>query len=95
MLDFRQGRYKQAVEQLTEAVKAHGKGGTVEDRLFLAMAYAHLGQSAEARQWLARAVQGIAQTKDRDQCSRAFWVPYELQLLRRQTEAALKQLEGK
>jgi len=54
---YRAGRFQEAVERLNESVKA-GKGQTaVQCWCFLAMAHFRLGEDAEARKFLAKAVQ--------------------------------------
>ncbi len=55
----RAGRWDEAVRRVGEAVEAHGRGGSVEDWLFLALAHQRRGQHAEARQWLDRAVRAV------------------------------------
>ena len=52
---YRAGSYKEAVDQLTEAVRTHGEGGDGWTCLFLAMAHHRLKHDEEARRWLARA----------------------------------------
>jgi tetratricopeptide (TPR) repeat protein len=51
---YRAGRFEEAARTLAEAIKVHGKGGTVEGWLFLALAQQRLGRGAEARSNLAR-----------------------------------------
>jgi tetratricopeptide (TPR) repeat protein len=52
---YRAGKYKEAVEQLEEARRLTGGDGSNWQKLFLAMAYLHLGRAAESRGWLDRA----------------------------------------
>jgi WD40 repeat protein/tetratricopeptide (TPR) repeat protein/tRNA A-37 threonylcarbamoyl transferase component Bud32 len=57
-LYYRMGKYEQALEQLTEALRSHAKdGGKIEDWLFLAMIHQRLGHSEEAKKWLGKADQ--------------------------------------
>jgi hypothetical protein len=44
------------VRQLNEAVEAHGKGGSFEDLVFLAMAQSRLKQADEAAETLKKAL---------------------------------------
>jgi hypothetical protein len=48
---YRDGQTAAAVEQLREAVRLHGAGGSLWTRLFLALAHHHVGQVQEAQQW--------------------------------------------
>jgi serine/threonine protein kinase/WD40 repeat protein/tetratricopeptide (TPR) repeat protein len=48
---YRAGRYPDAVARLKESMAAHGKGGTVQDWLFLALAHHQMKQVDEARKW--------------------------------------------
>jgi WD40 repeat protein len=52
---YRDGKFREAVQQLEKAVKAHDNGGTLAEWHFLAMARHRLGQADEARKWLAKA----------------------------------------
>jgi Flp pilus assembly protein TadD len=52
---YRAGKSAEAVSELTEAVRLHGRGGSLWAQLFLAMAYHDPGQSEEARVWLRKA----------------------------------------
>jgi WD40 repeat protein/Tfp pilus assembly protein PilF len=56
---YRAGNYEAAVQQLNEAVKLQKEEGTSWMQLFLAMAHYRLGQSEEAKQWLAKAMKQI------------------------------------
>jgi hypothetical protein len=84
-----------AIETLEEAVKAQSEGGTAQDWLFLAMAHRRLGHQGEARNWLEKAVNWINQAAPdapRDDARPALlWTRrLELQLLRREAEALLR-----
>jgi WD40 repeat protein/tetratricopeptide (TPR) repeat protein len=82
----RAGKYEAAVERFGEALKAHGKGGTAWDWLLLAVAHHHLGHTAEARQWLEKAVAWI----DAESKPPLAWNDrLELQLLRREAEGLI------
>jgi tetratricopeptide (TPR) repeat protein len=92
---YRAGRFEAAIETLDEAVKAQSEGGTAHDWLFLAMAHRRLGHNAEARNWLEKAVNWINQAAPdapRDDARPALlWTRrLELQLLRREAEALLR-----
>jgi WD40 repeat protein/tetratricopeptide (TPR) repeat protein len=75
---YRAGRYREAVERLTEAVAAEGHGGTVEDWIFLALAHDRLGERDRAREWWAR---GAAAKPGGDHFS---WEGVEVDVLRRE-----------
>jgi WD40 repeat protein/tRNA A-37 threonylcarbamoyl transferase component Bud32 len=51
---YRDGK-ADAVRELGEAVRLHGKGGSLWTRLFLALAHQRLGHAEEARKWLPQA----------------------------------------
>jgi tetratricopeptide (TPR) repeat protein len=82
---YRAGRYKEAVKQLTQAVEKNRAGATVWQKCFLAMAHHRLGNKAEAREWLQKAVQQIEKTK---KPSWDTWLQYSL--LRAEAEALLR-----
>jgi WD40 repeat protein/serine/threonine protein kinase len=92
---YRAGKFEQAVNRLNEAIQTQEEEGTYADWLFLAMAHHRLGHAAEARQWLAKAVQEVdkalvqrgASTRDD---SLSWHQRLEMQLLRREAEALLK-----
>jgi Flp pilus assembly protein TadD len=77
-----------AVLQLEEAVKLHGQGGTPADCLFLVLAHHRLGHAEAAKQWLNKAVQGLAQAK-----GLPLTQQLEYQLLRREAEALVKEMK--
>jgi len=54
----RAGDFPSAIAALNRAMIL-GKGGTAFDHVFLAMAYARLGNQEQARRWLAQAMLGI------------------------------------
>ena len=64
---YRAGEDDKAVEQLTEALKAHGKDGAPPDWLVLAMAHHRLGHAEEARKWWDRAAAEIENGDREDQ----------------------------
>jgi WD40 repeat protein/serine/threonine protein kinase/tetratricopeptide (TPR) repeat protein len=90
---YRSGEYSAAIEQLNEARKKSGKGGSAFDWLFLAMAHQRTGQTAQARQSLDKAVQTInraalEQTEGAAPAAALSWNErLELQILRREAEA--------
>jgi WD40 repeat protein/serine/threonine protein kinase/tetratricopeptide (TPR) repeat protein len=49
---YRAGKYREAAEQLEQAVKRQGKDGNNWQKLFLALAYHRLGDAAQSRRWL-------------------------------------------
>jgi tetratricopeptide (TPR) repeat protein len=51
---LRAGRYKECVKQLKDAIATTDDGGAKQDWLLLALAYHHLGQTAEARRCLTK-----------------------------------------
>jgi WD40 repeat protein len=93
---YRAGQCDKAIQRLNEAIQAEGKGGTVRDWLFLAMAHQRLGHADEAKKWLDKAVQQIDQmsqakpTGDATGSPRPWYDRLELQLLRREAVALLK-----
>jgi tetratricopeptide (TPR) repeat protein len=54
---YRAGQYQDARKYLDRAVVRHSQGGRVGTQLFLALVHQRLGHPAEAKAWLARAVQ--------------------------------------
>jgi hypothetical protein len=74
-VQYRAGRFQEAVASLKEGMAAHGKGGTVHDWLFLAMAHHQMKQADEAQKWRdkIRAHKGPPGT---------FWEGVEVDLLR-------------
>jgi Tfp pilus assembly protein PilF len=82
---LRAGRPADAVKRLDEAVQLHGKGGTVADWLWLALAYGRLDQGQEAKKWLERAAAERKERSPRDWRQRL-----EEDLLRHEAEALLK-----
>jgi hypothetical protein len=52
---FRAGRFVEALRKLEEGLNLHGRGGVVEDWLFLAMIHRRLGHAAAAEEYLERA----------------------------------------
>jgi WD40 repeat protein/tetratricopeptide (TPR) repeat protein len=93
---YRAHRYGDAVQKLQEAMAARPQGGTAFDFLFLAMAHQRQGHTAEARDWLGKAVEWIDQAEDGkppDPSVRLplFWIQrLELQLLRREAAAQVR-----
>jgi WD40 repeat protein/tRNA A-37 threonylcarbamoyl transferase component Bud32/Flp pilus assembly protein TadD len=86
-IEFRAGRYADAVKHLQEGIKLDGKSGSVWDWLFLAMAQQRLDQTAEARRWLNKATAWIDQAANLRPLS---WEQrLELQLLREEAETLL------
>jgi WD40 repeat protein len=80
---YRAGRFAEAVRRLEEAIQAQGKGGMVEDWLFLALAHQRLGHTSDARQWLDKAIRARG-----DAAGPVAWaVRLERQFLRAEAEA--------
>ncbi len=91
---YRTGKYKEAVERLHEAIRIHGKPGTPEDVLFLAMSHWRLGQPEEAKKRLAEAARWIdALLRPAARSAAAAALPLgkrlEWRLLRREAEALI------
>jgi tetratricopeptide (TPR) repeat protein len=93
---YRAGRFEEAIRKLQEGMKLHGQNGNAWDWLFLAMAHHRLGHASEARQWLNRAIDWMAQfeagkVKDAFYGITLNWnLRLELQLFRREAEALIK-----
>jgi tetratricopeptide (TPR) repeat protein len=91
---YRAGQYDAALRRLTEAVQAHGKGGMVQDWLFLALAHQRLGDTGAARQWLEHAARWIerAERETPDHAApRPGWNErLEWKVLRGEAESLLK-----
>jgi lipopolysaccharide biosynthesis regulator YciM len=95
---FRTGQFKGAVEQLNAALQCHQQTGLPllpSDWLFLAMAHQRLGNAAEARKWLDKAVQSLDKTAEEKAKGKAAeepfdWIePLKLEILRREAEKLL------
>jgi tetratricopeptide (TPR) repeat protein len=56
---YRLGHYDHAVRHLEIAIRGQGKGGTVWQNMFLAMALHRLDDRKDARKWLTKAVRQI------------------------------------
>ena len=93
---YRAGRFDEAVRHLDEGIKVQGKGGDPTDWLFLAMAHQRLGHTAEARQWLDKAIVWIDSStrdkpKDETFGARIDWQTWlALQVLRCEAESLVK-----
>jgi Flp pilus assembly protein TadD len=91
---YRAGRLEEAVQRLSEAVRASGGDGTYADWLLLAMAHQRLGHGAEARRWLDKAVRWLDRAdwpQPKDVAPSPTWPErLEAQLLRREAEALVK-----
>jgi WD40 repeat protein/serine/threonine protein kinase/tetratricopeptide (TPR) repeat protein len=92
----RAGRHKDAVDRLNEALALGAEIGQKDrdprDWIFLALAHHHLGDAAQARQWLAKARQHSLPTP-----GKRSWTDLEFDLLRRDVEdlMAVKSAEPK
>jgi hypothetical protein len=93
---YRAGQFDQVVQGLQKSLQL-GWGGHVLDWLVLAMAHHRLGQEAEARRWMDKAVQWIEQAHKANPGGAASRLPVpsltdhlEVLLLRREAEALLK-----
>jgi tetratricopeptide (TPR) repeat protein len=62
---FRAGRHAEAVMALEESIRSNGLGGNAFDWLFMAMARDRLGQTDQAREALAKALDWIAHGDER------------------------------
>jgi WD40 repeat protein/tRNA A-37 threonylcarbamoyl transferase component Bud32/tetratricopeptide (TPR) repeat protein len=93
---YRAGRHQEAAKRLEEAVKLHGKGGTVGDWVFLAMAHHQLGKTGEARRWLDKVASELKRPPNplagllKSQPAESWIARTELQLLGRQAEALIR-----
>jgi tetratricopeptide (TPR) repeat protein/WD40 repeat protein len=83
---YRAGRFADAARQLTAADKMRKQGGSGHCWLFLAMAHHRLGNAAESKKWLAKAVTWI----DVDTRSDRSWEnKVQLHTLRREAEGMI------
>jgi tetratricopeptide (TPR) repeat protein len=80
---YRAGRYREAIERLTEAVAVGGHEGTVEDWILLALAHHGLGERERAGEWWARVRAAKLPS------GRFSWVGVEVDLLRREADGYL------
>jgi serine/threonine protein kinase/WD40 repeat protein/Flp pilus assembly protein TadD len=93
---YRRGRYAEAARLLARSVAKHGKGGDVWDHLFLAMAHQKLGRPDEARRWLKKADEWLAEAKaarvkDPSSPLLSSWTErLGVQILRREAEELLR-----
>jgi tetratricopeptide (TPR) repeat protein len=116
---YRAGKYREAIKHLHRAIQDRGELPVGESAfwsegwnwLFLAMAHHKLGQAEEARKWLARADDCIAdlerQKRRQREQTRAnpsaantisvapWWESLELRLLRREVRAVLQTPPGR
>jgi WD40 repeat protein/tRNA A-37 threonylcarbamoyl transferase component Bud32 len=53
---FRAGRVAEAIEELEQAVRLHGQGGSLWARLFLALAHRRLGHTQQAQEYRRQAL---------------------------------------
>jgi tetratricopeptide (TPR) repeat protein len=84
----RAGEADGAVERLTEGIKANPEGGDAPDWLWLALAHQQKGRTAEARRWLARAVERLEAKEAAPSGAALGWTErLETRLLRREAEA--------
>jgi tetratricopeptide (TPR) repeat protein len=79
---YRAGRYRDAVARLNEAIAVQGKGGTIHDWLFLALAHHCLKEPDKAREWRHKVSAHKAPPRD-------FWEGVEVGLLRQEMERGL------
>jgi Flp pilus assembly protein TadD len=92
---YRAGQYPQALHRLKEATLSPDWSGEQLAWLGLALVHQRLGQPAEARQWLDRAVawhkeQGLGPRKDEPLLwSGWWWGTFSFEVLRREVEAML------
>jgi hypothetical protein len=76
--------HREAIDELTEAIKLSPTKGTASDFLFLALAHQQLGQAGEAKKWFDRA----AQAGDKPSPQDTWGQRLQWQLLRREAEQA-------
>src|SRR5262249_2403165 len=81
----RAGCYQQAIDCLTQGMKADDGRATTRDWLFLALAYHGLGQTDKARHSFERSNETEAQP-----VARQFWEDTEAAILHLETEEILK-----
>jgi WD40 repeat protein/serine/threonine protein kinase/Tfp pilus assembly protein PilF len=91
---YRAGRYRDAVERLTQSMKVRDDGNFVWEWLWLAMAEQRLGHGEEARKWLKQAGDWIDEaTREAARPGAGDRLPWyqrlEMQMLRHEAEALL------
>jgi WD40 repeat protein/tetratricopeptide (TPR) repeat protein len=84
---YRAGRYRDAVVRLNEAITVQGKGGTIHDWLFLALAHHRLKEPDKAREWRDKVSRHKAPSRD-------FWEGVETGLLRQEMARLLDGAKG-
>src|SRR5262249_19677695 len=85
----RAGRPEEGIKRLQEAIAAGGGEGTAHDWLFLALAHYQRGQRAKPRRWLDKARRPKTEGAAED-----FWKNVELELLRHEAEALIRESCG-
>jgi WD40 repeat protein/tetratricopeptide (TPR) repeat protein len=92
---YRAGQFTQALERLKQAAAIQGEGGTASDLFLLAVVHQKLGEGDDAEKSLARAIEQL----DREQSAKENKLTptqrQELQLLRKEAEAAVRGGEAK
>jgi WD40 repeat protein/tetratricopeptide (TPR) repeat protein len=93
---YRAGQYSRAASHLQQAASMHGKGGTPQNQIFLAMTYHAMGDDLRARDELNRTETSIPQTLAAKSQSRPGerlpddWVtPAEMRMLRAEAGSLL------
>jgi hypothetical protein len=69
-------------------MKAHGRGGVVEDWLFLAMAHCRLGEMNRARRWFTKAAEAL--DREEPDSTVAWYERLQRRLLRREADELLR-----
>jgi WD40 repeat protein/serine/threonine protein kinase/tetratricopeptide (TPR) repeat protein len=96
-VQYRAGRYADALARLDDAIKENNTGGSVPCWLFLALTHQRLGNTVEARRWLDRAAEWLDQsTPEKPRDGRmgvspilwSYWL--EVQILRCEAEALIR-----
>jgi tetratricopeptide (TPR) repeat protein len=87
---YRAGRLPEAIQALEQGMKAHGRGGVVEDWLLLAMAHFRLGEMNRARRWFTKAAEAL--DREEPDSTVAWYERLQRRVLRREADELLRRV---
>ncbi len=87
-LHYRAGRFQKAAARLKESIQARDGEGQVHDWIFLAMTLNRLGETDQARQFLARVAQHQSPGSDQP------WSALEVELLHKEASSGIRHGPG-